>query len=195
MTPSAAPDRPDADIVQAIEAGELARAFARVMDRYEGKVFRLCVAYLADHALAADTAQDSLVRIWKALPRYDGRAALSTFIYAITRNRCLTALGRRPAPLSLDEPAVAVQVDRMAGGDAQSARDQGATLRRLVDDLPEVTRRVVVLYYFEEESVAEVADLTGLPEGTIKTHLFRARASLLARFEALGLADPALWSH
>ena len=56
-----------------------------------------------------------------------------------------------------------------------------------------MTARILILYYFEEQSVAEVSELVGLPEGTVKTHLHRARARLAARLESLGLADPAHW--
>ena len=54
-------------------------------------------------------------------------------------------------------------------------------LRQLVDQLPEAQRRAITLYYFEERAVGEVAEMLGLPEGTVKTHLHRARATLRQR--------------
>ena len=174
----------DGDVLSLIAGGDVATTFALVMARYQGKVYRLCVAYLRDPAWAQDVAQDSLVRVWRALPRYDGRAALSTFIYVITRNRCLTALGGRRTEASLCESAVQTETARQDSGDA---------LRQLVDELPDTTRRIVMLYYFEDESITEVAALVGLPDGTIKTHLFRARRVLRSRLKVLGMADMALW--
>jgi RNA polymerase sigma-70 factor (ECF subfamily) len=182
----------DGDILEHIRTGNLPQAFDLVMQRYETKVYRLCVAYLRDPALAQDAAQESLVRVWRALSKYDGRAALSTWIYAITRNWCLTSISARRPTVSLSETAVAVEVDRIAVA-AQTGPEQMQAIKILLDALPDVTRRIVTLYYFEEQSIAEVSDLVGLPQGTIKTHLFRARASLLTRIESLGLADPALW--
>jgi RNA polymerase sigma-70 factor, ECF subfamily len=173
--------------------GNLPQAFELVMQRYEAKVYRLCVAYLRDPALAQDAAQESLVRIWRALPKYDGRAALSTWIYAITRNWCFTSISARRATVSLSELAIEAEVDSLAVTDEQGTLDQAQAVRNLVDGLPDVTRRIVSLYYFEEQSVGEVSDLVGLPQGTIKTHLFRGRASLLAKMQAMGLADPSLW--
>jgi RNA polymerase sigma-70 factor (ECF subfamily) len=183
----------DRDIILLIDSGQLTEAFERVMQRYQDKVFRLCVAYLRDPVQAQDAAQESLVRLWRALATYDGRAALSTWIYAITRNWCLTALSRRREPVSLDEAAIQAEVDALAVPASHEGLDQGAALRQLVAELPETTRRIVTLYYFEEQSVAEVAERVGLPEGSIKTHLFRARTRLRTRLEALGLADPASW--
>ena len=183
----------DRDIISQIKSGNLTEAFELVMQRYEAKVYRLCVAYVRDPALAQDTAQESLVRLWRALPKYDGRAALSTWIYAITRNRCLTSLGKRRDTVSLSEAAIEAEVDTLGAPDLQEGLDQSDTIRQLVAELPEITRRIVALYYFEDQSVSEVSELVGLPQGTIKTHLFRARAHLLSRLESLGLADPAGW--
>jgi RNA polymerase sigma-70 factor, ECF subfamily len=184
----------DADIILRIEAGDLKGAFHLVMQRYESKVYRLCVAFMRNHAQAQDAAQESLVRLWRALPKYDGRAALSTWIYAITRNWCLTCLAARRHAVSLSESYVQAEVDALAAPDVQGAMEQGHAIRQLVAELPEMTRRIVTLFYFEEQSVAEVSELVGLAQGTIKTHLFRARAMLLARLESLGLAELEKWA-
>jgi RNA polymerase sigma-70 factor (ECF subfamily) len=173
----------DADIVFLIRAAELRDAFDLIMQRYESKVYRLCLAMLRERTQAQDAAQESLVRLWRALPRYDGRAALSTWIYAITRNWCLTCLSSRQRTVSLQETPVRAEVDAMAAPDSQDALEQGHAIRQMVQELPPTTRRIVTLFYFEEQSVALVAEALGLPQGTIKTHLFRARATLLARLQ------------
>jgi RNA polymerase sigma factor (sigma-70 family) len=183
----------DDDILRHIASGDVKAAFTLLMAQYRGKVYRLCVAYLRDPTVAQDVAQDSLVRVWRALPRYDGRTALSTYIYVITRNRCLTALATRSAGISMSEPWVQAEMDRRHAHDQQAARDLGQTLRQFVEQLPDPARRVVTLYYFEEESLAEVSALLGMPEGTVKTILFRARRQLRARFEAQGMGNRALW--
>jgi RNA polymerase sigma-70 factor (ECF subfamily) len=183
----------DADVILHIRSGNLSRAFELLMQRYEGKVYRLCVAFVRNPVHAQDAAQESLVRLWRALPGYDGRAALSTWIYAITRNWCLSSLRRRREPASLSEAAIQSEVESFAIPDAQERLDEIHVLRQLVEELPEMTARILILYYFEEQSVAEVSELVGLPEGTVKTHLHRARARLAARLESLGLADPACW--
>jgi RNA polymerase sigma-70 factor (ECF subfamily) len=183
----------DHDIVVLIESGDLTEAFERIMQRYQTKVFRLCVAYVRDPVWAQDAAQESLVRLWRALAKYDGRAALSTWIYAITRNWCLTSLSKRREAVSLDDAAIQAEVDVLAAPASHEGLDRGAAIRQLVAELPEMTRRIVALYYFEEQSVAAVAELVGLPAGSIKTHLFRARTRLRTRLQSLGLADPAFW--
>src|SRR2546430_15201500 len=67
-------------------------AFDRLLPEFQNKVFRLAYAMLGEAGAAEDMAQDVFVRIWRALPGYRGQSSLSTWIYAITRNTCLTAL-------------------------------------------------------------------------------------------------------
>ncbi|HEX4649346.1 MAG TPA: sigma-70 family RNA polymerase sigma factor [Steroidobacteraceae bacterium] len=182
----------DRDILELLRAGEHQRAFAQLLDRYERKVYRLCCAVLRDPTTAQDVAQESLLRLWRALGRYDGRASLSTWIYVITRNRCRTALERRRQEASLDELDPATETEA-AGGVPQEAEDRYALLRELVELLPERYRSTLTLYYYEERSVSEVAAMLATPENTVKTHLHRARAALLEHLRHRGLADPGAW--
>lgn len=183
----------DQDIVELLQGGAYQAAFGRLADRYERKVYRLCCSLLRDPDQAADAAQESLVRVWKALPRYDRRASLSTWIYAITRNRCLTAIERRSDTDSMSDPAVEQAVEAAQASAPESAQDHLEVLRGLVEALPERYRSAITLFYYEEKSVGEVAAMLGLPEGTIKTNLHRARATLLERVRALGLGDQDFW--
>jgi RNA polymerase sigma-70 factor, ECF subfamily len=183
----------DRDIIEQLRTGQRERAFEQLMERYEGKIFRLCCALLRNRQRAEDAAQESLVRIWKALERYDGRAALSTWIYAITRNRCLTAIERERSTESLSDSELAGGIEEIPASEPEPADEHGEQLRELVELLPERLRRVLVLYYFEERSTSEVATMLGCPEGTVKTHLFRARAALAEQLRRRGLADPQLW--
>jgi RNA polymerase sigma-70 factor (ECF subfamily) len=68
--------------------------FEQLLKAYEGKVLRLCFAMLGNRALAEETAQEVFLRIWRALGAFRGEASLSTWVYAITRNACLTAVER-----------------------------------------------------------------------------------------------------
>jgi RNA polymerase sigma-70 factor, ECF subfamily len=183
----------DRDIIELLRAGGRERAFARLMERYEGRIFRLCCGLLRDRAQAEDVAQESLVRIWKALDRYDERAALSTWIYAISRNRCLSALERKRTLESLADSEVAHAVEQVAAPDVEPPFEQSELLREIVDLLPERLRRTLLLFYYEGRSTAEVSQMLGCPEGTVKTHLFRARAALAEQLRRRGLDDPKLW--
>ena len=183
----------DRDIVELLRTVGREPAFEELLRRYEGKVYRLCCALLRDRTQAEDAAQESLVRVWKALDRYDGRASMSSWIYAITRNRCLTALERRRTLESLESWSE----DAEPGSSTTAEPDDGRMdqLLGLVESLPERLRRVLVLYYFQERSVSEVASMLGCPEGTVNTTLFRARAALAETLKRRGLDDRTYWQE
>ena len=94
----------DAAIEGHLAAGRHARAFDLIVPEFRNRVFRLAFSILKDRAAAEDAAQETLVRVWKALPGFDGRAALGTWIYAITRNTCLMELRKRRPTVSFDDP-------------------------------------------------------------------------------------------
>ena len=180
----------DGDITALLARREFAGGFDLLVARYGVRIFRLCLGLLREPMLAEDTAQEALVRIWRALDRYDGRAALSTWIYAITRNRCLTAIERRRAGEWLtvgetlpDAPTPAPAIDD----------DRDGLLSELIGELPERYRTTLLIYYYQDRSIAETAEMLGVPQGTVKTNLHRARAELHARLTALGLGDARLW--
>ena len=152
-------------------------AFDRLLPEFQNKVFRLAYAMLGDAALAEDMAQEVFIRIWKALPGFRGQSALSTWIYAIARNACLTALkkGAVKRESSLEEPNVARAAEE-AG--VPPARHAEIDVLRFLDELSERHRQVLRLYYMEERSYEEVARLLEWPMGTVKTYLHRARKEL-----------------
>ncbi len=187
----------DGDIHALLERGAHSEAFARLLQRYQGRVYRLCCVLLRDHMLAEDIAQESLLRIWRALASYDGRASLSTWIYTITRNRCLTAIQRTRDFASLDDETVCNEagMPREEGTQTAAAEDAEARslLRQVVDALPERYRRVLTLFYYEDRSVSEVGEMLAMPEGTVKSMLFRARALVAEQLKRRGLHDARIW--
>lgn len=174
----------DEAIIQLIQAGRAQEAFERLVPAYRRRVFGLAYGILRDRAAAEDLAQEVFVKLWQALPRYDGRAQLSTWIYAITRNAVVSALRSRRPSLSLSDAAVQAEVEGIARESAGSPDD--AALRRRIEALPDKQRQAVTLYYLDERPVDEVAAMMGIPVNTAKTHLHRARASLAA---ALGVEE------
>jgi len=155
----------------------MAEEFDGIVRDYQDKIFRLAYSILEDRAAAEEAAQDALVRIWRGLPRFRGDSSLSTWIYAITRNTCLTAIGRRPPRTdSLEEPEPRREAERRMG--TGWFAPAGPDLTALLDQLPAKYRQVVTLFYMQEKSYDEVASMLDLPVGTVKTYLFRARKSL-----------------
>jgi RNA polymerase sigma-70 factor, ECF subfamily len=154
-------------------------AFALLLPEYQNKVFRLAYGMLGDAALAEDTAQEVFIRIWKALEGYRGQSSLATWIYAITRNTCLTSLkkGASRKEVSMEEPGVESVVERLSVPPA-AEKHAGIDVSALVAQLPEKHRQVLRLYYMEEKSYQEVSRLLDMPMGTVKVYLHRGRKEL-----------------
>jgi len=151
-----------------LQSGRRTDAFEALLLAYQDKVFRLSYSMLGDRAQAEDAAQESFLRIWKALDRYRGESSLGTWIFSITRNVCLTAISKR-------RPSAPIEAAERGGPDAP---DRQRDIVHLVDQLPANYRQVVMLFYMEERSYEEVARMLDLPMGTVKTHLHRARLQL-----------------
>ena len=169
----------DADIHQRLHAKQYREAFALLVPRYRDKVFRLSFSMLRDRAQAEDVSQDIFLRVWRALPGFAGQSQLSTWIYAISKNACLSGLRkRRPqVSLDLDDDEYHPQIAGLAAPEA----DDSATVSvaQVLDQLPERYRQAVVLFYMEDKSYDQTAASLGLPLGTVKALLHRARKRLI----------------
>lgn len=168
----------DADIHERLQARDYRDAFALLLPRYRDKVFRLSFSMLRNRAWAEDTTQDILLRVWRALPGYGAQAALSTWIYAISKNACLSELRKKRPLVSIDAQD---EYDAEVATLAVSDSDDSATVSvgQLLDQLPERYRQAVTLFYMEDKSYEQTAASLGLPLGTVKALLHRARKRLI----------------
>ena len=168
------------DIRERLAARQYREAFERILERFKDKVFRLAISLVRDETVAEDMTQDIFIKVWKALPGYHGAASVSTWLYTIARNTCLTELKRRAhrPTVSLHAPEIEAVVDALPAMQT-SDPEAGASLdaQALLARLPEKYRRVVTLFYLEQKSYEEVGALLGLPLGTVKTFLFRREKS------------------
>jgi RNA polymerase sigma-70 factor, ECF subfamily len=173
------PDK-DGDIQEHLGAEQYRDAFELLLGRYQHKVFRLAWSMLGDQTTAEEMAQDVFLKIWQVLPGYRGEASLSTWIYAITRNSCLTRRKklRERSAASMEEPGVlrAAEAQLSAPSRPSNEPDLAASMAQL----PPQYRQAIALFYLEEKSYEEVSARLGLPVGTVKTYLHRARKQLAA---------------
>ena len=176
----------DADLLAALGRGDHRAVLEGLMDRYRQKVMHLAVSIVRSDALTEDLSQTIFVKAWQALPKFDGRASLSTWLYTIARNTCLTAIERERRLVPLEDFAEAADDDGdpmvfgrgQAGLETASQAAAEYDVARLLEQLPEPYRRVVVLFYLEDRSCEEVGDLLSMPTGTVKALLHRGRKKL-----------------
>jgi RNA polymerase sigma-70 factor (ECF subfamily) len=178
----------DADLLADLRRGDHRAVLVGLMDRYRQKVMHLAVSIVRSEALAEDLSQTIFVKAWQALPKFDGRAALSTWLYTIARNTCLTAIARERRLVPLEDFAEAADDDGdpmvfgrgQAGAETAGQAAAEYDVAKLLEQLPEPYRRVVVLFYLEDRSCEEVGDLLSMPTGTVKALLHRGRKRLAA---------------
>lgn len=181
--PSAAPgERPDAPLIERFKAGD-ASAFGQIYERHYARVLRVAWRMLGSQALAEDIAQDVFIRAYHALPEFEVRARLSTWLYRVTVNACLDHIksGRRKYERQAEEGALGRrQADGLSPDDAYVAEERRAMVAEGVSRLPEKYRIVVILRDIEERSYKEIRDILGLPVTTLKMRAIRGR-EMLAR--------------
>jgi RNA polymerase sigma-70 factor (ECF subfamily) len=171
-----------ADVARVL-AGDVL-AFEGIVSRWQGPLINMAWRYCRDRGRAEEMAQEAFLRAWRGLSRWRREGSFSTWQFALAANVYRTELKRFPTetlPLeAAPEPAgVATQHSELA---AQLSQE---TVRRAVLALPLHYREPVVLFYFHEMDVAAAARTMGMPEGTLKARLSRARELLRQRFPGL----------
>ena len=181
MAPTSPADD-DAAAVQRVLAGDVA-AFNGIVYRWQGRLVTLAWRFCRDRTMAEDMAQEAFVKAFRALRTFRGDSAFSTWLTAIAMNTYRSCLrDRPPAAATLDAArAVGRGADPFAGLQDQ---ERAAMVRRAVLALPEKYREPLVLYYFHEMDLGETARVLGIPEGTVKARLSRARDLLRQRAAA-----------
>ena len=175
------------------ELVELARnrdrvACDRLVERYQGAVYRAAYAALRSAEDAEEVAQDAFVRAFAALDRYRGEASFKTWILRIVWRRALTRR-RRNLWLLRREPLVDLGTvpDRSESPEQQVASgDLHRQLRRLIAGLPRNLRDVLLLEQTGEYKYEEIAAMLGIPVGTVKWRISEARRRLRAELAKLG---------
>lgn len=167
-------------------------AYGRLVRFHQRRVHATAVQLLGDRGEAEDATQETFLRAWRALERFDGRSKLSTWLYRICVNVCLNTLRRRRrrGTSDLDDP----RIPEPAADPTQGRTDPAATLeteqteRRLaaaLDQLTPTLRSAVVLVLLQGMPHKEAADVLGCPEGTVAWRIHEARRRLRLALEDL----------
>jgi RNA polymerase sigma-70 factor (ECF subfamily) len=183
-------EQPDQELIDRYLAGD-ADAFATLVRRHEGQVYRLCLRVLGNPDDAADAAQDALVAVARKLGSFRGDARFSTWLHRVAMNVCydhLRAAKRRPTVRRLIDdgstpdfgPPVADHADEVAG-----TRDAAAALALVPEDF----RVALVLADVQDLPYDEIAKILEVPVGTVKSRVHRGRVAL-ARALGIGVPEP-----
>lgn len=188
----------DAELVAEALRGHQ-EAFRELVVRFERPVYSLVVRMVQDPATAEDLAQEVFIKAFRRLDTYDPQRKLASWLFKVAHNTTIDHL-RRNAPDTVPLEGDRSEAEEGRGGlaavladesledpsAAAERKDMARSLERAIARLRPEYREVVVLFYLEGASYQEICEAVGLPLGTVKTNLHRARKELAQEMAALG---------
>lgn len=187
----------DALLIKAFQKGDK-KTFDELVIRHKDRIFNLCYRFLGDYEEANDSAQEAFVKAYGSLNRFRLESTFSTWLYRIAVNVCKNKLGSsaykaKRKTVSLDNPGIPsderVPMEFPNGAPSPLARmeekEKRAFIQRALDTLPAEFRVVVTLRDVEGLSYEDIAEVTGLNLGTVKSRIARARADLRTKLRGV----------
>jgi RNA polymerase sigma-70 factor (ECF subfamily) len=195
----------DLEVIRRVRNGD-SEAFRFLVERYQGRAYRLALRVLRDEEAARDAVQDAFVKAYSALARFEGRSSFFTWFYRLVMNQCLDARRRDKSAREVAfeeggglelEPESSVEavpeVDGVAFAPAASLmrKELLEHMARAVERLPAAARETLVLREVEGLSYAEIAAALGIPKGTVMSRLHYARKQVQRWLVDAGVAQAA----
>ena len=180
---------PDSNIlIQRILEGDQ-QAFLTLVKDHQRLVSQIVFRMIKGEQDREDVCQDVFIKVYENLAGFQGKAKLSTWIARIAYNTSLNWLEKKRVPLFEDQAPEGETVDSCPNGDSTpeewaSTRQAAVRLCEEIDRLPVIYGTIVSLYHLHDMSYAEIGDILSLPDGTVKSYLFRARKMLKERVTA-----------
>ena len=155
-------------------------AFSWVVDQYRDMVYTICLRMLTVEADASDAAQEVFVKAYRSISSFQAKSKFSTWLYRITYNHCISVIRKKVRVIDLvdelpdDEPGE----EDVSGMDLLSREERKHYLQMAIEALPETDAVVVTLFYYDELSLEEIAEATGLSNSNIRIKLHRSRKKM-----------------
>ncbi|MFW5701819.1 MAG: RNA polymerase sigma factor [Bacteroidota bacterium] len=175
---------PDIEIIEQVLGGNIP-AFAEIIDRYQQRVYSLCVRILRNPEDAEEAASDAFLKAYKALETFRRDSEFPTWLFRIAYNSAISRLRQRRSKPEAQAPELSdreqfeerlYEINSALGRIADKERRE--IIRKALEQLGPQEAAIVSLYYFEDNSVAEISGITGLSKSNVKIKLFRARLTM-----------------
>ncbi len=179
-------DKGDAALARKVQKGDR-EAFGEIVERFQARIFSFCYQFFRDRDIATEMTQETFLRAYRYIKKYDPKRKFSTWIYSIAKNICIDEKRKmdRSRTLPIDEiSSSSVQMSQ----ESQHLKDPSQISQHLEDRmlleeaiarLPVKYRTALILCYFQEMPYQEIADVLGLSLNLVKVRIFRAKKQLL----------------
>jgi RNA polymerase sigma-70 factor, ECF subfamily len=175
----------DSALVKGLRQGDPAAA-DELFNRYSRPLHAFIMRMVGDQATAEDVFQDTWMRIVRNIDSFRGDCKFSSWMFQIALNLCrnIARTNSRREFVELDKAGnLSQEPDVDAGKILQAER-----VKKLVDSLPDKMRELIVMRFYHQKTDVEIAKITGLPSGTVKSRIFRGMKLLKDKIEATGMA-------
>ena len=165
-----------------------AKCFEELYKRYYDKIYALARGTMKNDADAEDVLQSTFIKAWQSLRSLEDPAAFNTWLQHITLNECYSLMRKSRPTLSMEEEGengemLQLESDLMLPQEYAERSDLSQRLGKIVGELSDVQRETILLYYYEEMSVEEIAQAMDCSAGTVKSRLFLARKAIKTEIE------------
>jgi RNA polymerase sigma-70 factor (ECF subfamily) len=186
----------DGELVSSAIAGREA-GFEELVRRYQRPIAAYVYRMVGDYDSALDLTQEVFIKVYNSLGRYRSEFKFSTWIYKIAHNAAIDHLRRysvREQALSTgldgDRREIALESRRLTPEQESEKKERRSEIEAVVHLLPSAYRELIVLRHSHDLSYDEIAEVTGLPLGTVKNRLFRAREAMRDQLVERGITSP-----
>jgi len=174
-------------LLKAIAAGD-AKALERLFTSTQTRVFRFLMRMVNSRNVAEELLNEVYLGVWQSAHRYEGRSEPLTWILSIAHNKAVSTLRKKTEILGIADEVAAALIDEDDTPDiAAQKHDKSTVMRACIGELSREHQTILDLVYYQEQSVAEAAQVLGIPESTVKTRMFYARKKLSELLLARGI--------
>lgn len=189
----------DLKLIEDFQKGD-EEVFEELVRRYQKKVYNSTYRMMGNHEDAWDLAQESFLRVYRNLRRFQGKASFSTWLFTITTNICRDELRKRQRRVKTQSLSQAIQTEdgeierelvdvSMIPEEISLNRELQAEIQEVIDKLPVEQREAIILRELQGFNYGEIAEITGVAVGTVKSRISRGRRSLRNLLNNLALKN------
>jgi len=161
-------------------------AFRSIVDEHSAFVYSVAFKIVANEEDTCDMVQETFIKLWKNLKKYDPKVKFTTWLYKIVTNLCLDHLKskkRKMANAHLDVNNISNILKHDGAENEMILKDMVKVIKSLTQQLTPIQKIVFVLYFLEEKDIDEINSITGYKKGNIKSNIYYARKNMLEMLE------------